>query len=226
MTAASRRPRTLFRDQADLARDIRALVKRDPRLKPVLATAGMPELRRREAGFAGLARIIVGQLVSTASANAIWSRIEGAFTPVSAEAVARATTAKLARLGLSGAKIKSLESIASEIRAGRLDLNSLGDLDADAAHDALTALHGVGPWTADVYLLFCLGYRDAWPAADIALQEGMRVGLNLDARPTAREMVPLAEAWRPMRGAAAHLWWAYYRTAVRRGAGTPLPVST
>lgn len=225
MTPASRRPRTCFRDQADLARDIRALVKRDPRLRPVLETAGVPELRRREAGFAGLARVIVGQQVSTASANAIWGRVETAFTPVTAEAIARATTTELATLGLSGAKIKSLKSIANEIRGGGLDLSSLATLDADEAHAALTALHGVGPWTADVYLLFCLGYRDAWPAADIALQEGMRVALKLDARPTTREMVPLAEGWRPMRGAAAHLWWAYYRAAVRRGAGTPLPVS-
>jgi DNA-3-methyladenine glycosylase II len=88
----------------------------------------------------------------------------------------------------------------------------LGDLDADEAHRTLTALHGVGPWTADVYLLFSLGHGDAWPAGDLALQNAIRAGLGLDSRPTTKEMNAMAEIWRPFRGAAAHLWWAYYRT--------------
>jgi DNA-3-methyladenine glycosylase II len=74
----------------------------------------------------------------------------------------------------------------------------------------LIALPGIGPWTADVYLLFCLGHGDAWPAGDIAIQEAVKVGLGLQARPTAKQMAPLAEPWRPLRGAAAHLWWSYY----------------
>jgi DNA-3-methyladenine glycosylase II len=72
----------------------------------------------------------------------------------------------------------------------------------------LTALHGVGPWTADVYLLFCLGHADAWPAADIAIQEGIKLGLGLEQRPTTKETIALGDAWRPYRGAAAHLWWS------------------
>jgi len=90
--------------------------------------------------------------------------------------------------------------------------------DADAAHNTLTALHGIGPWTADVYLLFCLRHGDAWPAGDLAVQEAVKIGLGLKTRPTAKEMAPLAEPWRPMRGAAAHLWWAYYR-AIRKREG-------
>ena len=87
---------------------------------------------------------------------------------------------------------------------------------AGPAHRALTALHGIGPWTADIYLLFCLGHADAWPAGDLALQEAARLLLGLKTRPTVKEMGPLAEAWRPWRGAAACALWAYYRVAKKR----------
>jgi DNA-3-methyladenine glycosylase II len=201
--------------QRDLDRAVRTLVKRDARLQRVLDVTGMPVLRRRPPGFEGLARIIVGQQLSTASADAIWGRLSAAFQPFEPEAVRRATPARLAKLGLSRAKIRSLKSIAADIRALRLDLNALANVDADQAHAILTALHGVGPWTADVYLLFCLGHADAWPAADIALQEGVRRGLGLAERPGITAMEALAEGWRPLRGAAAHLWWAYYRAMTR-----------
>lgn len=204
-----------LKTQADLERAITTLVKRDPRLRPILAATGMPALRRREPGFAGLAQIIVGQQLSTASANAIWSRMSGAFDPFHHDSIRRATTARLGKLGLSAAKIKTLKLLAAEIRSARLDLDALGEQDADEAHKILTALHGVGPWTADVYLLFCLGHSDAWPAGDLALQDGVRLGLGLKSRPTTKEMNALAEVWRPLRGAAAHLWWAYYRVARR-----------
>ena len=92
----------------------------------------------------------------------------------------------------------------------------LANEDADAAHNTLTALHGIGPWTADVYLLFCLRHGDAWPAGDLAVQEAVKIGLGLKTRPTAKQMAPLAEPWRPMRGAAAHLWWSYYRALKKR----------
>ena len=92
----------------------------------------------------------------------------------------------------------------------------LANEDADAAHNTLTALHGIGPWTADVYLLFCLGHGDAWPAGDLAVQEAVKIGLGLKTRPTSKQMAPLAEPWRPWRGAAAHLWWSYYRAIKKR----------
>jgi DNA-3-methyladenine glycosylase II len=199
--------------QADLARAIAKVVKQDPRLRPILAATGMPTLRRRDPGFAGLAQIVVGQQLSTASANAIWNRMSKAFDPFHHDSIRGATAARLGRLGLSAAKIKTLKLLATEIRSKRLDLEALGELDADEAHKILTALHGVGPWTADVYLLFCLGHADAWPAGDLALQDAVRLGLNLRSRPTTKEMTALAEVWRPYRGAAAHLWWAYYRAA-------------
>src|SRR3954453_3959651 len=202
--------------QADLDDAIRALVKQDPRLAPILDSAGMPSLRRREPGFAGLAHIVTGQQLSTASAGAIWARLSAAFDPFDVEAVRRARTDRLGRLGLSAAKIKTLKSIARELAAERLNLDVLANEDADAAHNTLTALHGIGPWTADVYLLFCLGHGDAWPAGDLAVQEAVKIGLGLKTRPTPKEMAPLAEPWRPLRGAAAHLWWSYYRVLKKR----------
>ncbi len=161
--------------------------------------------------------IVCGQQLSTASAGGDLGRgsrprsIRSTMTPIR-----KARADRLGRLGLSAAKIKTLKNIARELAAERLNLDVLAKEDADAAHHTLTALHGIGPWTADVYLLFCLGHGDAWPAGDIAMQEAVKVGLGLKTRPTAKQMAPLAEPWRPLRGAAAHLWWSYYRVLKKR----------
>jgi DNA-3-methyladenine glycosylase II len=202
--------------QADLDRAVTALVKQDPRLEPILDLTGMPALRRREPGFAGLAHIVCGQQVSTASAAAIWARVSAAFDPFHHDALRKARADRLGRLGLSAAKIRTLKNLARELAAERLNLEVLAEEDADAAHNTLTRLHGIGPWTADVYLLFCLGHGDAWPAGDLAVQEAVKIGLGLKTRPTAKQMAPLAEPWRPLRGAAAHLWWSYYRVLKKR----------
>lgn len=205
-----------FESQTDLEDAMQALVAQDPRLKPILAQTGMPALRQREPGFAGLAHIVCGQQLSTASAAAIWARLSAAFDPFDPAAIRKARADRLGRLGLSAAKIKTLKFIARELAAERLNLEVLANEDVDAAHNALTALHGIGPWTADIYLLFCLGHGDAWPAGDLAVQEAVKIGLGLKERPTSKQMAPLAEPWRPYRGAAAHLWWAYYRVAKKR----------
>ncbi|MGA7806365.1 DNA-3-methyladenine glycosylase family protein [Bradyrhizobium sp.] len=202
--------------QADLEDAVHTLVEQDPRLQPILARTGMPALRRREPGFAGLAHIVCGQQLSTASAAAIWARLSAAFDPFDPAVFHRARADRLGRLGLSAAKIKTLKMIARELATERLNLDVLANEDADAAHKTLTSLHGIGPWTADIYLLFCLGHGDAWPAGDLAVQEAIKIGLGLTMRPSAKQMAPLAEPWRPMRGAAAHLWWSYYRVIKQR----------
>jgi DNA-3-methyladenine glycosylase II len=202
--------------QSDLEDAIHALVRQDVRLKPIFELTGMPALRQRQPGFAGLAAIVTGQQLSTASASAIWGRLTAAFDPFDPEPIRKARAQRLGRLGLSAAKIKTLKHLAREITAQRLNLDVLAEEDADAAHHTLIALPGIGPWTADVYLLFCLGHGDAWPAGDLAVQEGIRIGLGLQARPTEKQMAPLAEPWRPLRGAAAHLWWSYYRAVKKR----------
>jgi DNA-3-methyladenine glycosylase II len=207
--------------EADLDHAIARLIDADPRFGAVLARAGRPPLRRRADGFAGLASIVVSQQLSTASAKAIWERLNQAFDPFDHSAVLRARATRLARAGLSAPKIRALKAIAKAIDRGDLDLPALVDRPADEAHAALTAVHGIGPWTADIYLLFCLGHSDAWPAGDLALQEATRLVLALKARPTAREMGPLAETWRPWRGAAACMLWTYYRAAKQRD-GAPI----
>jgi DNA-3-methyladenine glycosylase II len=202
--------------QTDLEEAIETLVKQDRRLKPILELTGMPSIRQREPGFAGLAAIVCGQQLSTTSASAIWGRLTAAFDPFHHDAIRKARADRLGRLGLSAAKIKTLKHIARELAEERLNLEVLANEDADTAHNTLTALPGIGPWTADVYLLFCLGHGDAWPVGDIAVQEAVKIGLGLKKRPTAKQMAPLAEPWRPLRGAAAHLWWAYYRVLRKR----------
>src|SRR5436305_7866754 len=202
--------------QADLDAAIQRLVAQDPRLKPILQRTGMPALRRREPGFAGLAAIVCGQQLSTASAAAIWGRLSAAFEPFHHDSLRKARADRLGRLGLSAAKIRTLKNLARELAAERLNLEVLAEEDADAAHATLTRLHGIGPWTADIYLLYCLAHGDAWPAGDLAVQEAVRIGLGLKTRPTAKQMAPLAEPWRPLRGAAAHLWWAYYKVLKAR----------
>lgn len=202
--------------QSDLDDAIHALVKQDPRLKPILERTGLPALRQRQPGFEGLAAIVCGQQLSTASAAAIWGRLTAAFDPFHHETIRKARADRLGRLGLSAAKITTLKELAREIAADRLNLDVLAEEDADAAHATLVRHRGIGPWTADVYLLFCLGHGDAWPAGDIAIQEAIKIGLGLTTRPTVKQMAPLAEPWRPLRGAAAHLWWAYYRVLKNR----------
>jgi DNA-3-methyladenine glycosylase II len=202
--------------QNDLKTGLAQLVATDQRFAPIIAATGEPALRRRESGFPGIVAIVCGQQLSTASASAIWERLRAAFDPITPAAIAKARADRLGRLGLSAAKIKTLKSLAREIVASRFDLDALANEDAEAAHAKLTALHGIGPWTADVYLLFCLGHPDAWPAGDLAVQEAVKLGLGLEARPTVKEMMALAEPWRPWRGVAAHVWWAYYRFAKQR----------
>jgi DNA-3-methyladenine glycosylase II len=212
-----RRPPSYLHTQADLDRAIRTLARRDPRLRAIRAVTGPPPLRRRDPGFAGLARIITGQMLSTTSADAIWDRVRNADDPFHHHTVGQASTKHLLSLGLSRAKAKTLLNLATEIQAERLNLEGLRALDADEAHQLLVALPGVGPWTADVYLLFCLGHSDAWPAGDVALQSAVQRGLALESRPTSKEMIAIAEPWRPLRGAASHLWWAFYRVTRRDG---------
>jgi DNA-3-methyladenine glycosylase II len=211
---------THIHSENDLDVALAALGQADPRFLALVATAGRPPLRRRPDGFAGLAATIVAQQLSTASANAIWTRLTGAFDPLLPEAIMRARPARLRKVGLSQPKIRALKIIARAIVRGELVLEPLADLAAEQAHAALTAIHGIGPWTAEIYLLSCLGHGDAWPAGDLALQEAARLAFELRARPTATEMIALAEGWRPWRSVAARVLWTYYR-AIKGREGAP-----
>jgi DNA-3-methyladenine glycosylase II len=215
-----------IRTERDLDAAIAALLQVDPRFAALIAAAGRPPLRRRPDGFAGLATTVVSQQLSTASAGAIWGRLAAAFDPFEPAAIMRARAPRLARAGLSSAKIRALKAIARAVAHGKLPLTALADLPADEAHAALTAIHGIGPWTADIYLLSCLGHADAWPAGDLALQEAVRIAFGLRARPTAKEMAALAEPWRPWRAVAARVLWTYYRSIKGREGAPMAPAPT
>jgi DNA-3-methyladenine glycosylase II len=208
----------LLRHEDDFEIGLTSVTKADARLRELTEIAGRPALRRRPAGFPGLCAIICSQQLSTASAAAIWGRLAAAFDPLDPEVIRRARSEKLARIGLSRPKIKTLKAISKALSKGEVDIEALAHMEADAAHAALIALHGIGPWTADIYLLFCLGHADAWPAGDLALQEAARLAYGLKRRPTQMEMIKLAEGWRPWRGVAAHVLWNYYRAVKRRDA--------
>jgi DNA-3-methyladenine glycosylase II len=204
-------------DESRLSEAAEALRGKDPELvERLLSVGGLPPLRRREPGFAGLAAIIVSQQVSVASASAIFRRLEARLAPLEAVRVAAATEEELRGCGLSTPKIRALRSLSEAVAAGGLDLAGLAALDAEEAHEKLVAVKGVGPWTADIFLLFCLGHPDAFPAGDLALQEAAKLALGLRARPDAARLERIAERWRPLRGVAARMLWAYYRGVKKR----------
>ncbi len=210
-------PGPLIADEANLRGAVEALRAKDAELvKKLVLVGGPPPLRRREPGFAGLAAIIVSQQVSVASANAIFGRLEARIAPLEADRLAAATEEELRGCGLSTPKIRALRALAEAVGEGALDLAGLASLDAEDAHRKLVAVKGVGPWTADIFLLFCLGHPDAFPAGDLALQEAAKLALALKTRPNAARLERIAERWRPWRGVAARMLWAYYRRVKAR----------
>lgn len=206
----------LLDGDAALAEALAGLARLDPVMARLLGSGARPTLRKRPPGLPELVRIVVGQQVSTASAAAIWGRFEATFRPLTAERLLAASDDELRGPGLSGPKIRTLRALASAVASGALPLDDLHALPAERAHARLTAVSGIGPWTADVYLMFCLGHPDAFAAGDLALQEAARLAYGLDARPDAKTLTVLAESWRPWRAAAALVLWAHYRVAKAR----------
>ena len=203
----------LIATEDDLARAIVILRDADPAVAAMLARAGMPPLRKREGGLHGLAWIVVSQQVSTHAARAIFARLEARYPAFDAAELAGASDEDLRACGLSAPKMRAMRALGVAVSEGALDLAGLADLSAEDARAVLTQVKGVGPWTADVYLLFCLGHPDVWPVGDLALQEGARLALGLRKRPDAARMEKIGKRWRPWRAAAARLLWAYYGVA-------------
>jgi DNA-3-methyladenine glycosylase II len=190
------------------------------------ASCGTPPLRKRAGGFEGLAWIIIAQQVSTASALAIFARFSSRFGRFDAAEIVAASDDELKACGLSTPKVRAMRSICEAIVGGHIDLDALASLSADDAHAQLVAIKGIGPWSADVYLLFCLGHPDVWPVGDLALQEAARVVLGLKKRPDPKSLERIGDRWRPWRAAAARLLWAYYasvKQAQRPPAANPRP---
>jgi DNA-3-methyladenine glycosylase II len=207
----------IIETDADLREGIRALRRKCAHLRRVHDFAGDPPVRRHVAGFEGLARIVVGQQLSLASAEAIWRRLALAVCPMAPRQFLKLDEEALRRAGLSRGKVRTLRAVSEAVERG-LDLEDLAHAPDTAVHEALTVVPGIGPWSADIYLLFCLGRADAFAPGDLALQTAAADALSLEVRPSREELSAIAERWRPWRGVAAHLLWAYYKTAAARRA--------
>jgi DNA-3-methyladenine glycosylase II len=193
--------------------DLEILAGRDGDLARAYAACGLPPVRHSPPGFAGLIRIIVGQQVSTASAAAILARLAETLPDFAAEAFLALDDKTLAAVGFSRAKIGYGRALAEAVAAGHLDPAEIERLADEEAIARLTAIKGIGRWTAEIYLLFALRRPDVWPAGDLAVVKALCSLKGLGARPGAVDMSRLAEPWRPHRSAAARLLWHYYRHA-------------
>ncbi len=222
MAASRTKHQSLIATDDDVRAGIKALRRKCAVIRRMHDAAGDPPLRRREAGFEGLARIIVGQQLSVASASAIWTRTIAAVQPFDAPTLLAIPEPELRAAGLSRGKIKTLNAMAREVAASGLDLGRLDHLANEDIHAALTRISGVGPWTADVFLMFCIGRADVFAPGDLALQVAAQMAMDLDERPTAKELAAIAERWKPWRGVAARLLWAYYKVVKDAKSGVPL----
>ncbi|KAA3515750.1 DNA-3-methyladenine glycosylase 2 family protein [Agrobacterium rosae] len=212
----------IIRDIVDIDQGLAALVVIDPRLKAIAQKAGPLPLRLSPPGFAGLAHIIVSQVVSRASADAIWRKMEDGIGEVTAQNYLAGTAIDQPNFGLSRAKAKTLNGVATAVIEDRLNFDALDAMGEEQAFRELTSLGGIGPWTAQVYLMFCGGHADIFPSGDVALQAAVAHALEMEVRPTQKILDRIASEWSPWRSVAARLFWAYYASTMRRDA---LPVA-
>ena len=194
----------------------------DPDLLPIINNTPEVALRREIDGFPGLVRIIIGQHVSTASASAIHQRFINEVNPVCPETYLRTPEEALIKIGLTRAKQNTITNVANAILSGLLDLSEINALSERQAIAKLTSFKGIGPWTAEVYLLFCAGHPDIFAAGDLAIREAVRHGFEMDNRPTEKELRVMAGKWSPYRGIASRLFWSYYANIKGTNKGQPL----
>ncbi|HMN38179.1 MAG TPA: DNA-3-methyladenine glycosylase 2 family protein [Hyphomicrobium sp.] len=218
------RPHAVLCGEAELRDAISALTRQCRVMRAIHARTGTPPLRDFSADFGGLAKIVVGQQLSAGSAAAIWARLSQAVRPFKPARVLAMSDEDLRAPGLSAAKIRTLRAAAQAVAARRIVFSRLNALPDDEVVAALTKVHGIGPWTAEIYLLFALRRADAFPVGDLALQLAVQRVMKLDAQPTSAQLGDVSQRWRPWRGAAARLLWADYAlhrsaSAGRRGAG-------
>jgi DNA-3-methyladenine glycosylase II len=200
----------LILSEQTLAEGVAELTAVDPDLAAIHERLGTPPLWTRPPGFPTLVLTILEQQVSLASARAVFNRLLTLVSPLTPEGLLRLDNATMLGIGFSRQKRDYVRGLAEEIVTGKLDLDELATLDDDAARRRLIALKGIGPWTAEIYLLGVLGRADAWPAGDLALAVAAQQVKRLDARPNPAELTRLAEPWRPWRAVAAHLLWHHY----------------
>lgn len=197
-------------DEAALARGVQELAAVDPDLAAIHARLGLPPLWAREPGFPTLIHIILEQQVSLASARAAFDKLRAEVNPLTPEGLLALDDETLKRIGFSRQKMGYARSLAGAIVSGKLDVDALALLPDDEVRRQLVALKGIGPWSAEIYLLMALRRADAWPAGDLGLQVAAQTIKQLPARPNAAALNEIAELWRPWRAVAARLLWHHY----------------
>jgi DNA-3-methyladenine glycosylase II len=202
------RPHRLNRET--LAAAVAELARRDADLAAVVNRHGLPPLWARQPGFGTLLHIILEQQVSLASARAAYRRLQATAQPLTPERFLTLDDATLKRIGFSRQKAGYGRELARAVAAGALDLPALGRLDDEAVRSSLTRIKGIGPWTAEIYLLMVLRRPDAWPVGDLALALATQRVKRLRAVPGPQELAALGAAWRPWRAVAARLLWHNY----------------
>lgn len=187
------------------------LTRRDADLADLVARLGPPPLRSRPPGFATLIQIVLEQQVSTSAALTMMTRLTSAIGPVTPPNILAVAEVGLRALGLTRQKAATIYRLAEAVQTGRLKLEALAQADDSQVRVALQEHPGIGPWTAEIYLLAALGRPDAWPVGDLALAIVLQRVKRLPSRPTATVMALLAEPWRPWRAVAARVLWLAYR---------------
>lgn len=197
-------------DETTFAAAVDELCAADPDLAAIVERHGLPPFWAREPGLGTLVLLILEQQVSLASARAAYGRLTGRLGELTTAGLLGSSDEELRADGFSRQKARYVRALAAALDDGSLDLEAIAVLDDDGARTALVALPGIGPWTAEVYLLSALRRPDTWPVGDIALQEGARRARGLDTRPSSDELRVIGEAWRPHRASAARLLWHLY----------------
>jgi DNA-3-methyladenine glycosylase II len=196
--------------ESTLLTAVHHLTQSDPDLAEIVARFGPPPLWAREPGFSTLVLMILEQQVSLASARAAYDRLAAATGEITPASVLQLDDATLRTIGFSRQKTAYTRYLAAAIEEGRFDPHSLAAMDDDAVRKSLVALKGIGPWTAEVYLLMALGRPDAWPHYDLGLLVAAQEIKALPQRPSPQELEALAEPWRPYRAVAARILWHHY----------------
>ena len=209
-------PHRTIESHDDIAEGLAELAQLDPALAAIMDEAGQVPLRRTQPGFESLAGIVVSQQVSRQSADAITGRLTALIDPLTPDQFLVAGEETWRKVGLSRPKQRTLVHVSHAVIDGTLDLHALCAMEADAAAKTMTAINGIGPWTAEIYLLFAAGHRDIFPAGDLALQAAIGAIDRMEVRPDAKMARARAESWTPWRGVAARLLWAWYGKTIRR----------
>lgn len=193
-----------------LAHGAACLAEIDPDLAWLLSTYGLPPMWDRRPGFPTLVHIILEQQVSLASARAAFDKLKRLAEPLTPGTFLQLSDQGLKAAGFSRQKMGYCRGLAKQITAGELDLAALSQMETDAAREELLKVRGIGPWTADIYLLMALLRPDVWPAGDLALAVALQELKGLASRPNPETLHQMAHPWRPWRAVAARLLWHYY----------------